>query len=517
MEKKKLLIVDDIPENLTILYRTLHDDYDIIGANSGSDALMLAQSAVPDLILLDIMMPDMNGYEVCRILKEQEKTRDIPVIFITALIEEADEIKGFGLGAADFITKPFRPAILKRRIRTHIEIRQTEKDKQAFEQQFQQAQKLESLGILAGGIAHDFNNILTIIIGHCYLMTMNPNKALDQALPIQKAAERAADLCRQMLAYAGKALIIKAEINITTLVEEMITMLKTTIQQNVVIKPDISADVPLVHGDASQLRQIVMNLIINSSESIGEEQGEVSVSLKNIAVRPGHSDRDHLGKVIPHGWYACLEVADNGCGMDDETKSRIFEPFYTTKFAGRGLGMSATLGIITAHNGSLQLASHPGQGTTIKLLLPILKTESIGEESPQQDAVVSWQGGGTILLVEDEEQIAYLAKSMLIRLGFSVIEASNGRDALELYRKNAADIKVVMTDMGMPIMDGFTLVRELKTLNPQLQVIISSGFGDAVVTSKIDREEIAGLVSKPYNIGQLRNVLISVMGKENSP
>ncbi len=377
MEKKKLLIVDDIAENLTILYKTLHDDYEIFGANNGPDAVRLAQSVMPDLILLDIMMPDMNGYEVCRILKEQENTRDIPVIFVTALIEETDEVKGFALGAADYITKPFKPAILKRRIRTHLEIRQAEKDKQALDQQFQQAQKLESLGILAGGIAHDFNNILTIIIGHCYMITMEPDNALDQVLPIQKAAERAADLCRQMLAYAGKALIAKVEISMTTLVEEMIHMLKTTTQKNVVIKPDLSADVPPINGDASQLRQIVKNLIINSSEAIGEEQGEVTVSLKSIAVRPGHSDRDHLGKVIPHGWYACLEVTDNGCGMDEETKSRIFEPFYTTKFAGRGLGMSATLGIITAHNGSLQLTSHQGQGTTIKVLLPILTSESI--------------------------------------------------------------------------------------------------------------------------------------------
>jgi len=377
VEKKKLLIVDDIAENLTILYKTLHDDYEIFGANNGPDAVRLAQSVMPDLILLDIMMPDMNGYEVCRILKEQENTRDIPVIFVTALIEETDEVKGFALGAADYITKPFKPAILKRRIRTHLEIRQAEKDKQALEQQFQQAQKLESLGILAGGIAHDFNNILTIIIGHCYMITMEPDNALDQVLPIQKAAERAADLCRQMLAYAGKALIAKVEISMTTLVEEMIHMLKTTTQKNVVIKPDLSADVPPINGDASQLRQIVMNLIINSSEAIGEEQGEVTVSLKSIAVRSGHSDRDHLGKVIPHGWYACLEVTDNGCGMDEETKSRIFEPFYTTKFAGRGLGMSATLGIITAHNGSLQLTSHQGQGTTIKVFLPILTSESI--------------------------------------------------------------------------------------------------------------------------------------------
>jgi len=296
----------------------------------------------------------------------------------------------------------------------------------------------------------------------------------------------------------------------------MINMLKTTIQQNVLIKSDLAADVPLIHGDASQLRQIVMNLIINSSEAVGEMQGEVSVSLRNITFSPGHLNKDHLGKVIAPGCYACLEVTDNGCGMDDETKRRVFEPFYTTKFTGRGLGMSATLGIITAHKGSLQLTSSPGRGTTISVLLPIYKTESVSSKSSQKDAAVSWQGSGTVLLVEDEEQIAMLAKAMMTRLGFTVILAPNGREALELYRNNAARIAVVVTDMGMPIMDGYTLFRELKILNPELPIIISSGFGDSVVTSKIARKEISGLLSKPYGFEQLRNVLQSVMEEEKS-
>ena len=516
MEKKKLLIVDDIAENLAVLYKTLHDDYEIIGANSGKEALKLAQSAAPDLILLDIMMPDINGYEVCRILKEQEDTCDIPIIFITAMIEETNEVKGFNLGAVDYITKPFKPAILKRRVKTHLELRQAEKDKLTIEQQFQQCQKLESLGILAGGIAHDFNNILTIIMGHCHLIMVDPDNAMARVLPIQKAAERAADLCSQMLVYAGKASIAKSEIDMKSLVEEMINMLKNTIQQNVLIKPDLASDVPLVHGDASQLRQIVMNLIINSSEAVGEDQGEVIVSLKNITFSPGDLNKDHLGKVIPPGRYVCLEVTDNGCGMDDETKRRIFEPFFTTKFTGRGLGMSATLGIITAHKGSLQLTSRPGSGTTICVLLPIQKAASVSPESLQKDASQLWQGSGTVLLVEDEEQIAILAKAMMTRLGFTVIVAANGREALESYRINAADIAVVVTDMGMPIMDGYTLFRELKNLDPKLPIIISSGFGDSVVTSKIAREEISGMLSKPYNFEQLRDVLRSVMEEERS-
>jgi CheY-like chemotaxis protein len=200
--------------------------------------------------------------------------------------------------------------------------------------------------------------------------------------------------------------------------------------------------------------------------------------------------------------------------MDEETKWRIFEPFYTTKFTGRGLGMSAVLGIITAHKGALQLFSQPGQGTTFKVYLPVQGGEQTGEERHELSAASGqWQRSGTILLVEDEDQVRFIAATMLKKLGCTVLEAANGREALELYRENAADIILVITDMGMPIMDGYELFRELKNLQPELPIIISSGFGDAVVTSRIPRENIAGLVSKPYNYDLLREVMRNAVGE----
>jgi PAS domain S-box-containing protein len=385
-------------------------------------------------------------------------------------------------------------------------------EKLALEKQFLQAQKLESLGVLAGGIAHDFNNILAIIIGYCSLVKMDYQTAENYIPEIEKAAERAAGLCHQMLAYAGKAQLAQTKVNMWMLVAEMVNMLKSTIKQNVVIKHDLSADITSVTGDASQLRQIVMNLVINAAEAIGEAQGEIRVSLATGAIKAGQSDKDHLGRIIPAGWYVCLEITDNGCGMDDETKQRIFEPFYTTKFTGRGLGMSAVLGIITAHGGALQLSSQPGQGTTFKVYLPVQIGASAGDESLPQVAQASWQGSGTILLVEDEASIILIAKIMLTALGFTVIAAANGKEALELYQKNAADITLVVTDMGMPVMDGYELFSKLKNLDPELPIIVSSGFGDSVVTTRIAREDIAGLVSKPYNFDQLREVLKGVVG-----
>jgi CheY-like chemotaxis protein/two-component sensor histidine kinase len=298
------------------------------------------------------------------------------------------------------------------------------------------------------------------------------------------------------------------------LVVEMVKVLKSTINQNVVIKQDISADIPFVMGDAAQIHEIVMNLLTNASEAIGKEHGEISVSLAKSDITADQSYKDHLGKVIPPGRYVCMEVTDNGCGMDDETKQRIFEPFYSTKFAGRGLGMSAVLGIVTSHKGALQLSSRPGQGTSIKVYLPVqtVHTGDFAEdESVRQVAPTQWQGSGTILLVEDEEHILFVTKTVLKALGFRVIEATNGREALELYHKNAADIRLVVTDIGMPIMDGYDLFHELKKINPDLPIVISSGFGDAAVTSRIPREKIAGLLSKPYNFDHFREVLTSVL------
>lgn len=392
------------------------------------------------------------------------------------------------------------------------ERKRAEQEKRALELQLQHAQKLESLGVLAGGIAHDFNNILAIIVGHCSLAKWNPDRAEKSIPVIEQAAQRAAGLCRQMLAYAGKAQFVQSRFDLGGLVDEMVKMLKSSLPRNAAIKLDIPAEMPFISGDVGQIRQVVMNLIINASEAIGESQGEIRISLTKTEIGTGQPAKDHLGKAIAPGWYNCLEVTDNGCGMDDETISRIFEPFYTTKFTGRGLGMSAVLGIINSHGGALQLFSQPGQGTTFKVYLPVqISGEPEGDKSPDQEAVETWQGSGTILLVEDEESIMSIAQSMLEMLGFRVVGACNGKEALALYRKNAVNIDLVITDIGMPVMDGYALFRELKELNPELPIIISSGLGDTMVTSKIPVDAIAGMIGKPYNLDQLRKTLKRVV------
>ncbi|MDD2364579.1 MAG: cache domain-containing protein [Desulfuromonadaceae bacterium] len=387
--------------------------------------------------------------------------------------------------------------------------KKAEEEKYLLEEQLQQTQKLESLGVLAGGIAHDFNNILQIIKGYSFLIMDDPERAELCASEIEKAVERAAQLCRQMLAYAGKAPFQKVNVNLWLLALDMTKMLKTTLPQNVDIKLEGTAEIPLIEGDAGQLSQVIMNLITNASEAIGEIQGEVKISIGTTTFSEGQLFNYSQGKADPSVEYVCLEVADNGSGMDEETKKRIFEPFYTTKFYGRGLGMSVVLGIIQAHKGVLQLFSEPGMGSCFKVCFPVIRSH------PDRDATLlpaskSCRVGATVLLVEDEQQVRNVARMMLDKLGYNVIEASNGREGVDIFQLNAEEIGVVLTDLGMPVMDGYEMFRELKKIRPDLPIILSSGFGDAEVASRINIDKTDGLISKPYNYEQLRDVLKKV-------
>jgi PAS domain S-box-containing protein len=256
-----------------------------------------------------------------------------------------------------------------------------EEERHQLEQQFQNAQKLENLGLLAGGIAHDFNNILTVILGHCYLVRENfitEQELKATFMKIETAGNRAADLCRQMLTYAGKSSLVHAPVNLWLLIDEVTKMLKASINKNVSIELDLGPNIPVIQGDAVQIQQIAMNLIINAADAIGAASGTVRIVLTKVEFDTIQTAHDALGTVIKPGRYSCLEVTDTGCGMDEATIKRIFEPFFTTKSTGRGLGMSAILGIIKSHEAALQLFSTPGVGTTFKVFFPVPHAQTGG-------------------------------------------------------------------------------------------------------------------------------------------
>jgi two-component system, cell cycle sensor histidine kinase and response regulator CckA len=419
-----------------------------------------------------------------------------------------------GLGKVEYDSSG-KPVKMNGTIQDITEYKKVEEEKRKLERHVQQAQKLESLGVLAGGIAHDFNNLLTVVLGHAELALneispMSP--AHENLTAITTAARRAADLSLQMLAYAGKAAFTVERVGLRELVEEMGHLLETAVSKKAILHLRLERGLPPIEADPSQIRQIVMNLLINASEAIGDRDGVITVS-----VGATHCDAEYLQKTELHddlapGRYVHLEVTDTGHGMDAETQSRIFEPFFSTKFTGRGLGLAAVLGIVRSHKGTIKVYSEPGKGTTFKVLFPAL-TEGGGDtrHPTESSPLADWRGKGTILLVEDEESLIALGARMLEHLGFTVLTAADGLQAVELYRERGKEIDLVLMDLTMPHMDGAEAFGELRRLNPDVRVVLASGYTHEEVASRFAGKDLSGVLQKPYTLARLRELLAGLL------
>ena len=391
--------------------------------------------------------------------------------------------------------------------------KRAEEERLQLEQQFQHAQRLESLGVLTGGIAHDFNNILTVILGHCYLaredlVTGQEYKAAFQQ--VESASNRAADLCRQMLTYAGKNPVVQTRVNLLLLVDDVAKMLYAAIKKNVSLTLDLKQDVPNIKGDSAQIQQIIINLIINAAEAIGDANGTIKILLNKAGFFGDQAEVDTFGSFIKAGRYACLEVTDTGSGMDEVTQKRIFEPFYTTKFAGRGLGMSAIQGIIKAHEGIMLLTSSPGVGTTFKVLFPLPETSDNVATAPVT-LTPSKKSVVTILLVDDEQALRNVGADLLEAMGFTVLTAQDGREACDIFYEHGREIDVIMLDLIMPVMGGIDTYHELRKTNMSIPIVICSGYGVESVAHVINNDQHAGFVHKPYKPEELRNMIVKMM------
>lgn len=393
------------------------------------------------------------------------------------------------------------------------ELKAEEEKRRKLEQQMLHVQKLESLGVLAGGIAHDFNNILLSITGNASLAlkrVSSGSPAEHHLRQIESAADKAADLARQMLAYSGKGRFVVEPVDLNQLVEEMTSMLEVSISKKAILRYHLTRPLPAIEADPTQIRQIVMNLTINASEAIGEKSGVISVFTGCMACDRKYLAETWLDKDLVEGLYVFLEVADTGCGMDRETIERIFEPFFTTKFTGRGLGMAAILGIVRGHKGAIKVYSEPGKGSTFKVLIPAgTRPPEIYNVSPEQD---SWQGAGTILLVDDEETIRAIGSDMLRELGFDVVCAEDGEKALEIFRHKRDEISLVLLDLTMPHMSGDETFRELRRIDAQVRVVMSSGFSEQEVTQKFLGKGLSDFIQKPYTLQSLKEKLRRILG-----
>jgi PAS domain S-box-containing protein len=399
-------------------------------------------------------------------------------------------------------------------LRDSSERRRAEDERLKFLSQIQQTQKLESLGVLAGGIAHDFNNLLMAVLGHADLaLDALPvsSEARDDLAEIRRAAQRATELCKQMLAYSGKGRFVIQPVELQKVVEEMLHMLRVSISKNAILKLNFAPNAPSVDADVSQLRQVVMNLVVNASEAIGERSGVITLSTGVMDCDRAYLSEAWLDEQLPEGMYVFIEVADTGSGMDLETRSRIFDPFFTTKFTGRGLGLAAVLGIVRGHRGAIKVYSELGRGTTFKVLFPVShRAEVQAEGSPVRGI---YEGKGTVLLVDDDESVRAVGRKMLERIGFSVVTASDGAEAIARFRERADDIICAIVDLTMPHVDGAETFRELRRMRPGVRVILSSGYNEQDVTQRFVGKGLAGFIQKPYQLATLVSVLKEVLEK----
>ena len=388
----------------------------------------------------------------------------------------------------------------------------------ALRSQMEHTQRLESLGVLAGGIAHDFNNILTAIMGNVALAErrLEPgSSAIDFLKRVEDSTQGAANLCKQMLAYSGKGKFEIKPINLSELVEEISRLMEVSIKKNVLLRYNLAKNLPAVEADAAQLQQVILNLITNANEAIEDRSGVITLNTGVMYADSAYLLGAYTNTSLPEGRYVYMEVSDTGCGMDAKTMKRIFDPFFTTKFTGRGLGMSAVVGIINSHRGALKIYSEVGRGTTFKILLPICDKQSFSSRVPAKE-MGDWHGQGTVLVVDDEDTIREVASMMLEDMGFKTLSATDGMQALEVYREHRDEIVCVLLDMTMPKMDGEACFGELRRLNPEVVVILSSGYTEQDATPRFIGKGLAGFIQKPYTPEALQEKLHDILDRADA-
>jgi PAS domain S-box-containing protein len=623
----RILVVDDDETNREILVRQLdREGFRAETAADGPSALSRLGSERFDLVLLDLFMPGMDGFEVLARLKRDESLGELPVIVLSALNDVDNAVRSIEMGAEDFLAKPFDPVLLRARIGAIVRRREAETERAKLagslelllesageavygidrggcctfinraalstlgyereqlmgrllhsiihhtrqdgtpypvedcpvthvletgeprrdtgemlvradgsrfpveysahpilregtvdgvvvtfediserrreEEQLLQSAKLESLGVLAGGVAHDFNNILTGILGNASLALEsmerdNPNYELLQE--VVNASERAADLTRQMLAFAGKGSFIVERVNLSAAVEDIRGLLESSLPKGVRLLLQLGPELPAVEADLRQVQQAIINLVINAGEAMEERSGAVAVETGARWMADEEPAQAPFEAMEP-GRYVYAAVQDTGVGMDAETRARIFEPFFSTKFTGRGLGLAAALGIARSHRGAIRVASEAGRGSRFELLLPA------AEQGPKSRG---------ILVVDDEEIIRRTTRTVLERRGFEVFLAEDGREAVELFRRHQAQIALVVLDLTMPAMDGEETARYLHTIRHDVPILVSSGYNESDVERRFAGSRVAGFVRKPYTPAQLMQKIEAALGKRH--
>jgi two-component system cell cycle sensor histidine kinase/response regulator CckA len=386
------------------------------------------------------------------------------------------------------------------------------REREKIEHKLLDVQKLESLGVLAGGVAHDFNNLLTAIVGNANLARL----ALPPASPvagnldqIEQASQVAAGLCQQLLAYAGRSRLDPRATDLNTLVRDTTDLLRLSVGNHAQLRLKLAPELPGIMADAGPIRQVLLNIVQNAAEAIGRADGLIELTTRLRPVDAAWLAEASTGQQLPAGSYVCLEVTDNGPGLDRETRARIFDPFFSTKGGGRGLGLAAALGIMRSHKGALRLASEPGRGTTFTLAFPIndQPVQAPVPAAPPAPPARTWRGSGSVLIVDDEQTVRATAAQMIAFYGFTVKQAESGQQALDFLRQRGSRFDLVLLDLTMPGMDGYATFTALRQLQPDQRIVVFSGYSAQDAKQRFAGQNLNGFLQKPFSADSLRQVL----------
>jgi len=400
--------------------------------------------------------------------------------------------------------------------------KRAEQAKLEMERQLLHAQKMDSLGALAGGIAHDFNNLLAVIMSNVEIAISD----VPRTSPVQNyltnallAGKRAAELTRQMLAYSGRGRFITTQIDISKLVRGLSDLLKVSISKSVRLEFNLASNLPVIEVDAAQIQQVLMNLVTNASEAIADKPGIVTISTSVRECDASYLAETRTSNKLRPGRYVILEVSDTGCGMDETVRAKLFDPFFTTKFVGRGLGMSAVLGIVQGHNGAIMVSSKPKKGTVISVVLPALR--KVAETAPPNEPLpfepnsqINRPLAGTVLIVDDENHVRSLMEMLLTRMGLRVLNASDGQEAVELFREHATEISFVLMDLTMPRMDGHAALVEIRKIRPEAKVVLTSGYDSEQIIGRYGEQGFDAFLQKPCDLETFKKVVRQMCGEK---
>ncbi|MBF0431283.1 MAG: response regulator [Fibrobacteria bacterium] len=507
MEVIKLLLIDDNPGDVRLIEHTLNAQprirFSVDATERLGGGVQKLKGEQYNIVLLDLSLPDSQGLETFTKLKAQ--ARDLPIIVLTGLNDEGIAIQAVRKGAQDYIVKDeMNTGLLVRSISYAIERSSAEEKRRWLEMKMLYAQKLESLSVLSGGVAHNFSSMLTAVIGNAELALgklSEDSLAYANIKKIESSALQAVELTNQMLAYAGKGRFIVEALNISKLTEDMKAIIQTTVPPKIKLEYELTQNLPLIKADVPQIQQMLLNLINNAAEAIGENRG--SIRIRAFGVRADTRwlhDSLFTGEISP-GAYTCLQISDNGIGISPETKAKIFDPFFTTKFTSRGLGLAAVQGIVRGHKGAIRITSQVNRGTKIVILLPSIKEKPstfIPNSKPVKASIDT-----SVLLIESEPSLAEVAQTKLEQAGYRVFHAQDRIQAVDILKRQQQEIKLIVLDVPEPTVGIRSTLSQLRQFNSSLLILLTCDYDLKDVPIDIENVDVNAIIKKPYRFNLL--------------